>query len=269
MNWNFEFEGTYETITLQNLLDLINSEPETGERVVSKIIMKGKCFTDNWERTLADCEYDGCSVIVLMRAPQVVTAPRASASASTSASTSTSTPAMTSASATPATPATPATSTTTRPQLVLNPRPPPSRQYFKSYTGAEVKAATLKSGDIMFNIICDIAKRNPFYLSYLAVNPSMAKKELMSSLDEDDFKLTIVGPDSSQDPIFALNMHPSGDNGHEIDLRNVEFLIMNSGVQHNADKAMDVYLWCDRDIQRTLSALQNPAGCPLLVNNNK
>lgn len=119
----------------------------------------------------------------------------------------------------------------------------------------------------MFNLICDIAKRNPLYLSYLAINPSMAKKELMSQLDDDNFNLTIVCNDETQDPIKAVNMHPSGDNGHEIDLRNVEFLIMNSGQEHEVEKAMEVYLWCDRDIQRTLSALQNPADCPQLVNN--
>lgn len=234
--WKFNFEEL-DTITLKNLVEKVNEslkmKPETATHTVSKVIIHGTCFT-NWDRNLIECGYQGDNIVVLLNKSE---------------------------------------QSGIQPQIVINPVPPTSGteedMYSKTYTGAEVKAATLKNGDIMFNIICNIASKNPLFLSYLAINPSLAKRELMKTLDNEDYKLTIKGLDETCDPIKATNMHPSGDSGYEIDLRNVEFLIMNSGIEHNKDQAMEVYLWCDRDIQRTLSALQNPAECPLLINNSK
>ena len=117
----------------------------------------------------------------------------------------------------------------------------------------------------MFNVICDIAQKNPFYLSYLAASPALAKKELMKTLADPEFKMYIVGEDEIDDPIKTINMHPSGDNGYEIDMRNIEFLVHSSQKNHDMKKAMELYLWCDRDIQRTLASLQNPEGSPLLL----
>lgn len=133
-----------------------------------------------------------------------------------------------------------------------------TEEYIKTYTGQEVLSASLKNGDLMFNVIKDIAATNPFFLSYIALSPSLAKKELMTTLENPEFKLTIKGQSECDDPIRAINMHPSGDNGYEIDARNVEFLISQSGRSHDFEKAKEIYLYCDRDIQRTLTALGSP-----------
>lgn len=141
--------------------------------------------------------------------------------------------------------------------------------YEKTYNGNEIKQATLKNGDIMFNIIQSIVKQKPYILTYLALKPEEAKKDIMQSLDDPEFKLTIRGPDETCDPIKTIMMHPSGNNGYEIDRRNVEFLIMNSGQQHDLEKAVEIYLFMDRDIQRTLQALMNPSDQPLVVDNTQ
>ncbi len=72
--------------------------------------------------------------------------------------------------------------------------------YSAQYTGAEVKQALKTNAELMFLLMHNIAKADPFFLSYLAVNPVKAKHEMDKYLDQEGFSLKIKGKDSSCDP---------------------------------------------------------------------
>jgi hypothetical protein len=60
-------------------------------------------------------------------------------------------------------------------------------------TGAEVRQALKTNPELMFLLMHNIAKVDPYFLSYLAVNPIKAKNEMEKYLSQDKFTLTING----------------------------------------------------------------------------
>jgi hypothetical protein len=60
-------------------------------------------------------------------------------------------------------------------------------------TGAEVRQALKTNPELMFLLMHNIAKVDPYFLSYLAVNPVKAKNEMEKYLSQDKFTLTING----------------------------------------------------------------------------
>jgi len=63
----------------------------------------------------------------------------------------------------------------------------------KSLTGAEVKQALKTDPDLMFLLMHNIAKVDPYFLSYLAVNPVKAKNVMEKYLSNAKFTLTLNG----------------------------------------------------------------------------
>lgn len=292
MKLTFDFEGDASTVTLRDVMNRINAQEPffSDSKEVNCIVMNQRCHRDGWERSLAEAGYEGSPIIALVQKVQRSTNGSSSenrnnegnegnedssenrisqdnesnkgnqesneSSESDESSDDESSEGSEGSEGDSDDEHSDSKATGADQQA-------PVAKYVKTYGADELKRAMTVNGDIVFNVICDIARANPFYLSYLAINPLLAKSELYRLLNNSTYRLTVVGSDETCDPIKAVNMHPSGDNGYIIDRRNVEFLISNSGVEHNFDKAMEVYLWCDRDIQRTMALLQGPLGVPL------
>ncbi len=79
-----------------------------------------------------------------------------------------------------------------------------TEEYSAQYTGSEVKQALKNNAELMFLLMHNIAKVDPYFLSYLAVNPVKAKTEMEKYLSQDKFTLTIKGKDVSCDPFVQV-----------------------------------------------------------------
>jgi hypothetical protein len=134
--------------------------------------------------------------------------------------------------------------------------------YQVSYNGQQVKTAMKKSSNIMLNLIHMIGHQNPFFLSYLAVNPTKAKEHIEETLNQPDFTIVIKGDSVSDDPIRPYLMHPNGD-GWQIDQSNLDYILEQCPDYVVTDEsrswAKDLYLLLDRDIRKTIRTLQNPS----------
>lgn len=133
--------------------------------------------------------------------------------------------------------------------------------YQHTYTGKDIKEAMRKSTDLLLDVMHLIGHQNPFFLSYLATNPSKARDFIDESLDNEEFKLVVKAGSVTEDPIKPLLTHPSGSNGHEIDIRNIRHIMKDTDViesEESIAKAKELYLLHDRDIQRTFEAINNP-----------
>jgi hypothetical protein len=144
----------------------------------------------------------------------------------------------------------------------------PEAAYVVSYTGAQVKIAMQKSTNIMFNIIHFIGYQNPFFLSYLAVNPAKAKEHIEETLNRPDFTFIIKGDSVSDDPIKPHLMHVSGDNGYQVDLNNLNYILDQCAdyvtTEDSKAHAKETYLLMNRDIRKTIDLLRHPSS---LLNN--
>lgn len=132
--------------------------------------------------------------------------------------------------------------------------------YTYSYSGKEIQSAIDKCPTILFNIIQLISRQNPFFLSYLAVNPSLAQQHIKDTLDNEEFKLTIKGDDVSCDPIKPILMHPSGQNGYQVDTDNIKYILDQTDLVESETvlvKAKEIYLLHDRNVRKTIEALKN------------
>jgi hypothetical protein len=241
---DLEFSDSLETIKIQDIIDKINSLYKDQNKQVVKIIINHE-MVKNYQSTLSDIKWieNQTSIYyvtqkITPQAPKEAQASQEDLELNVKSEIDHSTQFI-----------------TAMPQTTEDQVPEKKEPVVKIYDGKTVLSAANKNGDIMYNIICDIASRNPFFLSYLAVNPGLARKEMNKILNSDEFKLTIHCQSELDDPILATNMHPSGDNGYQIDKRNVEFLMTQANGISDFDQAMELYLWCDRDIQRTLQAL--------------
>jgi hypothetical protein len=278
MKWTFYFERDADSVTLRDVMTRVNAEePILSEgKEVNCIIMNQQSFRDGWDRSLASLGYNGNHIIALVKKPTA-----------TSALSNHMVNSATNSSAGPNEEVTKARDNETDDESnderdtsnentgtddsdsdsgsdsdsdSVDNRKNEYRPYTKTYSADVVKQAILKNGDIMFNIICDIARTNPFFLSYLAMNPTLAKAELNRILST-NYTLTIKCMDETEDIIKTINMHPSGDNGYQIDQRNVQYIMNVTGISgtntsnFSPDKVMEFYLWCDRDIQQTIEGL--------------
>ena len=129
--------------------------------------------------------------------------------------------------------------------------------YSVDYTGAQVRTALVRNSNILFNIIQLIGRENPFFLSYLVINPQLAQEHIDMTLDGDDFKLTIRGEDVTCDPIKPYLME-EGPNRYEIDIRNIEYIVAQTDLVPSEEvmtNAKILYLLKDRDIRATIDAI--------------
>ena len=108
----------------------------------------------------------------------------------------------------------------------------------------------------MFDLIASIASKDPFFLSYLAVNPDKAQTIIKDTLTNPDFTLTIKGPDETFDKLKTASYHPCGLNGHQIDNKNVQYIISQSNTTLPFEQVKNVYLLYDRDISQTIQDLK-------------
>ena len=77
--------------------------------------------------------------------------------------------------------------------------------YERTYTGSETKHF-LTNPTIMLNIIHMIGGQNPFFLSYLAVNPSLAHQYLYQTFNNPDFKLIVKCDNEDTDPLSIMKL---------------------------------------------------------------
>ena len=154
-----------------------------------------------------------------------------------------------------------------RPEPEINPEPAEAEQPAESgpnvtvrYTGEQVLIAIKSNPDVLFSVIHLIAQANPFFLSYLAINPVMAREHVEKMLTEPDFKFTIKG-DPANDPIKPTLMHPCGKNGYQIDQDNLKYILDQTDIpvsEPALEHAKSMYLLHDRDIRKTISILSDP-----------
>ena len=161
------------------------------------------------------------------------------------------------ASAAPAPAPAPAVTVGTRSEASESAQTLSAYQYHKVYNGAEVSKAIDRDSNILFNVMKLIAQKNPFFLSYLAVNPQMAREHLNATLESDEFVMNIYGDDDTCDPIAPLLVHPFGVNYFETDQSNIEFLMSQSQVQSTYDTVKELYLFHDRKISKVLESLKD------------
>lgn len=288
MKWTFYFERDADSVTLRDVMTRVNAEePILSEgKEVNCIIMNQQSFRDGWDRSLASLGYNGNHIIALVKKPTATSAlSNHMVNSATNSSACGNSSAGANGEVTKArdnetddesnderdtsnenTGTDDSDSDSGSDSDSIDNRKNEYRPYTKTYSADVVKQAILKNGDIMFNIICDIARTNPFFLSYLAMNPTLAKAELNRILST-NYTLTIKCMDESEDIIKTINMHPSGDNGYQIDQRNVQYIMNVTGItgitgisgtntsNFSPDKVMEFYLWCDRDIQKTIEGL--------------
>jgi hypothetical protein len=138
------------------------------------------------------------------------------------------------------------------------PAPAPAHAYTAMYNGQQLKDAMKRDSNILINIINMIGRQNPFFLSYLAVNPSKAKEHIYVTLNQPEFVLTVHGSSEDDDPIKPLLMHPCGSNGYQIDQSNLRYIIEQCpGYQSTEEHAKRIYLLLDRDIRKTIETLRS------------
>lgn len=143
--------------------------------------------------------------------------------------------------------------------------------YQQTYTGKDIKEAIKKSTDLLLDVMHLIGHQNPFFLSYIATNPSKARDFINETLDSDEFKLVVKAGSVTEDPIKPLITHPSGGNGYEIDMRNIRHIMKGTDVVETEDSlalARELYLLHDRDIQRTFEAINNPDNMLIIPTNS-
>jgi len=138
--------------------------------------------------------------------------------------------------------------------------PAPDHEYVVSYNGEQIRQAMNKSTHILLNVVHMIGHQNPFFLSYLAVNPTKALEHLDETLDQSDFKFIVKGNSVEDDPIKPFLVHPCGENGYQIDQNNISFIIEQCpdyvDTEESREHAKETYLLMDRDIRKTIDNLR-------------
>ena len=138
----------------------------------------------------------------------------------------------------------------------------PSEGYIAKYNGDQIKIAMKQNTNIMLNLIHMIGRQNPFFLSYLAVNPIKADEHIKETLDQQDFVFTVKGDTVLDDPVKPYLLHPSGVNGFEIDQSNMEYILEQCSdyvvTEQSLETARDTYMLLGRDIRKTINALNKP-----------
>lgn len=146
------------------------------------------------------------------------------------------------------------------PEPEAEPEPEPEPQYVVTYNGQQLRQAMNKSTSILINVIHMIGQQNPFFLSYLAVNPTKAMEHLNETLDQSDFKFTVKGDSVENDPIKPFLVHPCGENGYQIDQNNLDFILEQCpdyvNNEESREHAKETYLLMDRDIRKTIDNLR-------------
>jgi hypothetical protein len=114
-----------------------------------------------------------------------------------------------------------------------------------TYTGEEVTRVLRYSGDVVFNLLHGLSQKDPYILSYLAVNPNKAREEILKYLSMPDFILNINASGSSYDPINIIL---------SVDKNNIQYLAETSGFTDN-ERVKELYYVFNKDIKQTLDAL--------------
>ena len=138
--------------------------------------------------------------------------------------------------------------------------------YICQYNGSDVAKAIKADPTILYNVMNLIAQSNPFFLSYLAVNPGMARDYVDKTLADPAFTMTVMGADETEDVIKALLMNPLGSNPYQIDSNNIEYILSVTDLtdtEQNRDKIKSMYLMTDRDVAKTIRLVE--PGATLLV----
>jgi hypothetical protein len=139
---------------------------------------------------------------------------------------------------------------------------PEEPAYEATYNGDQIRTAMQRSSDVLMNLIHMIGTKNPFFLSYLAVNPKKAADHIEETLVQPDFVFKVHGDSVSDDPIKPYLMHPSGTNGHLVDQSNLVYILEQCRdfveTEESMAHARQMYLLMDRDIRKTIDVLQNP-----------
>jgi hypothetical protein len=121
-------------------------------------------------------------------------------------------------------------------------------------TGSELKDIIASNSDLLFDVICHIGRQNPFFLSYLAVNPEQARSCLHQFLDDPNFRMSV-----DEESVKPYLMHPCGTNGYEVDQRNLDYIIRQCpNLVAERQQVKETYLLLDRDIEKTITALNSP-----------
>ena len=137
------------------------------------------------------------------------------------------------------------------------PQPEAELSYTRVYSGAEILQAIKVDALIIVNIMNLIAQTNPFYLSYLATNPDAAKDHLLTTLRSPDFTLRVKCESIEQDPVLPALMCPQGPNPYLVDKANIDYLLSEVGFDNTQfERVKERYLFCDRNIPRTLESLR-------------
>jgi len=159
----------------------------------------------------------------------------------------------------PPVPTVPAAPTAPAAPVPTVPAAPAAPGYVVSYNGTQLRQAMNKNTGILLNVIHMIGQQNPFFLSYLAVNPSKAMEHLNETLDQPDFKFTVKGDSVEDDPVKPFLVHPCGENGCQIDQNNLSFIIGQCpdyvDTEESREHAKETYLLMDRDIRKTIDNL--------------
>lgn len=128
--------------------------------------------------------------------------------------------------------------------------------YHRVYRGTDIISCLARDGNLMLDIISDLGSRNPLFLSHVVVAREHAREYIFNTLRNPEFTLTVKGDDVSCDPIRAVQLHPCGDTGYEVDKRNVEYIAGLVGMEPTPE-LHETYLFFNRDIQRTLSEFES------------
>ncbi len=186
------------------------------------------------------------------------TSAASTSSATSAASTSSATSAASTSSATSAASTSSAASASTGSASAI--------PYICQYNGSDVAKAIKADPTILYNVMNLIAQSNPFFLSYLAVNPGMARDYVDKTLADPAFTMTVMGADETEDVIKALLMNPLGSNPYQIDSNNIEYILSVTDLtdtEQNRDKIKSMYLMTDRDVAKTIRLVE--PGATLLV----
>jgi len=125
--------------------------------------------------------------------------------------------------------------------------------YEKKYTGKEIKSL-LSKPMVFLNLLHAMGQQNPFFLSYLAVNPLLAHSYLYQNLDNPEFKVIVKCDDKKHDPIYPFMEEFNIE--EDIDYNNIKYITTQTS-NKDEDYVKRTYLSYKRDITKTLNHLTN------------
>ena len=99
-----------------------------------------------------------------------------------------------------------------------------------------------------------IGGQNPFFLSYLAVNPSLAHQYMYQTFDNPDFKLIVKCNSEEKDPLGAIKLDLKKID--KADENNVKYILNECDRTDDVSYIKGLYLSYNRDIAKTIDHLK-------------